>query len=207
MIKITGFLTIVLILSFTFISCSEKPTEVVKKYEKAFNARDINQLISLFNDKAVIELSLLNKLKGKSQIKDYAEYDSVLNSHITVSDIAESDGRAFFVMNVTNDLLKTIGINDAKYSMIFKTSNGKIDNISGTATNETANKLKEFRDPFMLWAASKHLDVLNEIMPNGNIIYNAKNAKKYLALVSEWERNHIPSFVKPSIKKKSTFNK
>ena len=202
MIKITRALAIILMFSFTFISCAKKPTEVVKQYEKAYNARDINKLMSLFNDNAVIELSLLNKLKGKAKIKGYAEYDSVLSSRIAVSDIVESDGRAFFVMSLKNDLLKTIGIDEAKYSMIFKISSGKIDNISGSATNETDNELKEFRNPFMLWAASKRLDILNEIMPNGNIVYNAENAKKYLALVSEWKRSNIPAFVKPSIQKK-----
>jgi hypothetical protein len=207
MIKIVRALAIVLVFSFTFISCSKKPTEVVKEYEIAFNSHSINKLMSLFNDNAVIQLSLLNILKGKARIKGYAEYDSVLNSQITVSDIAENDDRAFFIMSLKNDLLKTIGIDEAKYSMIFKISGGKIDEISGGATNETDNKLKGFRNPFMLWAASKRLDVLNEIMPNGNIIYNAENAKKYLALVFEWKRNNMPAFVKPSTKKKNDSNK
>ena len=196
-------LFLIIICAFIFISCGKKPATIVKEYEKAYNSHDVNKLVSLFSDGAVIELTPINKLKSLSQIKGYAEFDSVLNSHITISDISESNGRAFFVMNKENDFLKTIGIDSAKYSMIFKIDGGKIINISGSATVETDNKFKEFQDPFMLWAARERLDVLNEIMPGGSIVYNAKNAKKYLELVLEWKRNNIPVFIKPPAGKKT----
>jgi hypothetical protein len=181
-----------------FISCGKKPATIVKEYEGAYNSHNVNKLLSLFSDDAVIELTPINKLKGLSQIKGYAEFDSVLNSHISISDITESNGRAFFVANKESDFLKTIGIDSAKYSMIFKTDGGKIVEISGSTTIETDNKFKEFQNPFMLWAARERLDVLNKIMPHGGIVYNAKNAKKYLDLVFEWKRNNIPAFIKPS---------
>ena len=50
----------------------------------------------------------------------------------------------------------------------------------------------------MLWAARKRLEVLNDIMSNGNIVYSAMNAKKYLDLVIDWKRSNIPAFVKPA---------
>jgi hypothetical protein len=196
-------LILIIICAILFISCGKKPATIVKEYEKAYNSHDVNKLVSLFSDNAVIELTPVNKLKGLSQIKGYAEFDSVLNSHITISGITESNGRAFFVMNKENDFLKTIGIDSAKYSLIFKIDGGKIIDISGSTTVETDNKFKEFQDPFMLWAARERLDVLNDIMPGGSIVYNAKNAKKYLELVLEWKRNNIPSFIKPPAGKKT----
>ena len=206
MIKTVKALAIIITFALTFISCSPKPSEVVKKYESAFNSHNVNKFTSLFTDNAVIELSLLYHLKGKNQIRGYAEYDSVLSSQITISDIAENDGRAFFVMTLKNDLLRTLGIDEEKYSLIFKIDDGKIENISGGATNKTEIKLKTFQNAFMLWAARKKLDVLNEIMPNGNLVYNATNAKKYLALVTEWKRDNNPSFVKIPTEKKTTPN-
>lgn len=189
-------LIILATISLTFLSCSPKPAEVVKEYESAFNSHDVDKLTSLFTDNAVIELSLINQIKGKSQIRGYAEYDSVLNSQISVSDIAENGGRAFFVLSKKNDLLKTLGINEAKYSLIFKISSGKIENISGAATSETDVKLKTFQNTFMLWAARERLAELNKIMPNGKTVYSAENARKYLALVLEWKRENNPSLVK-----------
>jgi hypothetical protein len=200
-------LTLIILCAIIFISCGKKPATVVKEYEKAYNSHNINKLVSLFSDGAVIELTPIKKLKGLSQIKGFAEFDSVLNSHITISDITESNGRAFFVMNKENDFLKTIGIDSAKYSMIFKIDGGKIVDISGSTTVETDNKFKEFQDPFMLWAARERLDVLNEIMPGGSIVYNAENAKKYLELLLEWKRNNIPAFIKPPEGKKTGSNR
>lgn len=202
-IKIVRALATVITFALVFTSCSANPAKVVKEYESAFNSHDVNELVSLFTDNAVIELSSLNRLNGKNQIRDYAEYDSVLSAKITISDIAENDGRAFFVMILKNDLLKTLGINEAKYSLIFKVDDGKIENISGSATNETEIKLKSFQNTFMLWAAREKPDVLNEIMPNGNLIYNAKNAKRYLNLVIEWKQDNNPSFVKSPPDKKT----
>ena len=196
--KLLYAFVLILISGIIFISCGKKPATIVKEYEEAYNSHNVNKLVSLFSKDAVIELSPINKLRGTLQIKGYAEFDSVLNSHITISDIAESNGRAFFVMNKESDFLKTIGIDSAKYSVIFKTDGGKIVHISGSTTIETDNKFKEFQEPFMLWAARKRLDVLNDIMPNGNIVYSAMNAKKYLDLVMDWKRSNIPAFVKPA---------
>lgn len=189
MIKTIKTVAMVTTFALTFISCSAKPTEVVKEFEAAFNSHDVNKLTSLFADTAVIELSLFNHLQGKNQIRGFAEYDSVLSSHINVSDIAESDGRAFFVMTLKNDLLKTLGIDGAKYSLIFEVNGGKIENISGGVTNETEIKLKSFQNTFMLWAARERPNKLNQIMPNGKVVCNAANAKKYLSLVIDWKNS------------------
>jgi hypothetical protein len=205
--KLFNSLILIFISGIVFVSCGKKPATVVKEYEQAYNSHNVNKLVSLFRDDAVIELTPIYNLKGPLQIRGYAEFDSVLNSHIRISDIMESNGRAFFVMSKENDFLKTIGIDVAKYSMIFKIDGGKIVDISGTTTNETDNKFKEFQDRFMLWAARNRLNVLNEIMPNGNIVYNAKNAKKYFDLVLEWKRDNNPAFVRPSIRKKIASHK
>ena len=201
MIKTLKAFIIVFVSALIFISCSKKPTEVVQEYETAFNSHSVSKLLSLFSDNAFIELSVLNKLKGKDQIKDYFEYDSVLSSNITISDVSESNGSAYFVMSLRNDILKSIGINEAKYSMIFKISDGKIENITASTTNETDNKLKEFQKPFMLWAGREKLDILNEIMPNGNLDFNAENAKKYLSLIFEWKKNNKTSLIKSPVEK------
>ncbi len=186
---------------FIFSSCAKKPEDVIKEYETAFNAHATNKLVSLFSSDAVIELSGLNKLTGLVQIKSYAEYDSVLNSSITISDITSSNGKSFFVMTLTNDLFRTIGIDSAKFSMIFKISGGKIHEISGSTTPETDKKIQQFRDPFMLWAAKEKLDLLNEIMPEGSMVYNAANAKKYLELVLEWKNTNPVIQIKPEEEK------
>ena len=172
-----------------FTSCSKKPEEVIAEYEKAFNTHDTNKLTSLFSSDAEIELSGLNKLSGLKQIRDYAEYDSVLHSNIKISDITSSDGKSFFVVALTNDIFKTIGIDTVKYSKIFKISGGKINSISESATPASDDKIKQFKDQFMLWAAKEKLDVLNEIMPEGRMIYNTANAKKYSELVLEWKKS------------------
>lgn len=179
---------------FIFSSCSEKPEDVLSKYELNFNSHNTTELMKLFDDGAEIELGI-TKIKGRANIQSYVEYDSVLNAKIKISDVTGSEGNAFFVMKQTNDLYKTVGIDTAKFSMIFEIKNGKIKHITGSTTPETDVKISNFRKPFMLWAAKEKLDLLNEMMPGANFNYSAENGIKYLSLVMQWKMNGGTSLV------------
>lgn len=194
--------TIVLISSLVLSSCGKAPKEILTEYEKAYNSHDISKITSFYSDDVVLELSMLSNLKGKEALKNYAEYDSVMNTKIKISDIANSDDESMFVMLQTNDLYKTIGIDTAKYSMIFTIEGGKITKMSGNTTRETDLKIQNFSKKFMLWAAKEKLDELNLMMPDGKFNYTAENAKKYLSMVLEYKMNNSNTSLKDSEKQR-----
>ncbi len=41
----------------------------------------------------------------------------------------------------------------------------------------------------MIWSKENKSDLLNEMMPEGKFIYNAENATKTLALLTEWKES------------------
>ena len=63
-----------------------KPKDILDQYEKAYNAQNINGLMSLFSNDAVVEISEFKTLKTPEEIKNYFEYESVLSSRIKISD-------------------------------------------------------------------------------------------------------------------------
>lgn len=197
-ILIALILTASLILS----SCGPKPKEVLTGYEQAYNKHDISKILSYYSDDAELEISILSKLKGKAELADYARYDSVMNTQIKISDIANSDDKTMFVMYLTNDMYRTIGIDTAKYSMTFTIDGGKITKMSGTTTHETDQKIQDFSKKFMLWAATDKLDELNRMMPNGRFKYTAENAKEYMSMILEYKLNNGKTEIKAPAKKK-----
>ena len=195
------FFTVIIISSLILSSCGKQPKEILTEYEQAYNSHDVSKIISLYSDNVVLDLSILSKLKGKEELRNYAEYDSVMNSQIKISDIATSDNQSMFVMSLTNDLYRTMGIDTAKYSMSFTIEGGKITKMSGSTTWETDSKIQNFSKKFMLWAAKEKLDELNQLMPDGRFNYNAENAKKYLDLVLEYKLNNSNTTIKEPEKK------
>jgi hypothetical protein len=184
------FFTVIIISSLILSSCGKPPKEILTEYEQAYNKHDISKIMSFYSDNVVLDLSILSKLKGKEALRNYAKYDSVMNTQIKISDIATSDDNTMFVMSLTNDLYKTIGIDTAKYSMIFTIEGGRITKMSGSTTRETDKNIQDFSKNFMLWASKEKLDELNQMMPNGRLNYNAVNAKKYINMVLEYKMSH-----------------
>lgn len=197
------FFVVLIISSFVLSSCGKPPKEILAAYEQAYNRHDINKIVSFYSDNVVLDLSILSKLKGKENLRNYAEYDSVMNSQIKISDIATSGNESMFVMSLTNDLYKTIGIDTAKYSMAFTIEGGKITKMTGTTTRETDVKIQSFSKKFMLWAAKNKLDELNQMMPDGRFNYTAGNAKKYIDMVLEYKLNNRDTSIKEPEKEKT----
>jgi|GEM_PF-2164822 len=196
------FFTVIIISSLILSSCGKPPKKILTEYEQAYNKHDVSKIVSFYSNDVVLDLSILSKLKGKEDLRNYAEYDSVMNTQIKISDIATSDNNTMFVMSLTNDLFKTIGIDTAKYSMIFTIEGGKITKMAGSTTNETGLKIQNFSKNFMLWASKEKLDELNQMMPNGRLNYTAENAKKYINMVLEYKLNHSDTTIKEQENKK-----
>jgi len=187
------------IVLFIFSSCSEKPEDVLAKYELNYNSHNITELLKLFDDNTEIELGVTS-IKGKDAIRSSLEYDSVLNTMITIHDITSSENNSFFVMEQTNDLYKTVGINIVKFSMIFEIKDGKIKHIRKSSTPATDLNISNFRKAFLLWAAKQKLDLPDEMKPGSNFNYSAENGKKYLNLIMKWKMNSETSLVPESRK-------
>lgn len=195
-------IALILLGSVLLSSCGPKPKEILTGYEQAYNKHDISKILSYYSDNVVLDISILSQLKGKADLANYARYDSVMNTQIKISDIANSDDKTMFVMYLTNDMYRTIGIDTAKYSMIFTIDGGKITKMSGTTTRETDQKIQDFSQKFMLWAAREKLDELNRMMPNGKFMYTPENAKEYMSMILEYKLNNGKTEIKAPTKKK-----
>jgi hypothetical protein len=108
---------------------------------------------------------------------------------MSVSNIETVKDSVFCNLSETNDCLQTAEIGEAHYSVIIIFKDGLISKIIASAKPETAKAFNNVLTPLMTWAKENKPDLLNEMMPGGRFIYNAENATKTLALLTEWKES------------------
>ena len=178
-----------LLLAVVLASCSPKPSpvELVMAYEDAYNTYDLDRLLSLFAEDAAFEVVGQFVFKGKEDIRRVAEYDSVLNIHMSIIRFATKDNTVSCELVETNDWLKTSGIGEVRYTGKFVFEEGLIKLIQGIPAPETEQAFNQVLNHLMEWASKERPERFAQMMPEGKFVYNAENAEKSLALLREWQ--------------------
>jgi hypothetical protein len=179
----------IFVLVILIFSCSSNLTQLAQNYPTVYNTHNVNDIVNLYADDAVFEVIGQFSLNGKDQIRDITKYDSVLNIKMFVSNIETVRDSVFCDLAETNDWLQIAEIDEAHYSVIFVFKDGCISKISASAKPETAHAFNNVLTPLMIWAKENRSDLLNEMMPEGKFIYNAENASKTLAMLTEWKES------------------
>jgi hypothetical protein len=169
-------------------SCSPKPIDLVKAYERAYNSDDLDSLMTLFAQDATFEVVGQFAFKEMKQIRDIAGYDFALNIHMTISGFTAKSDTVLCTLAETNDWLKAAGIGQATYSAMFVFDQGLIRLIRAESTPETEKAFNGVLSPLLEWASEHRPEQLAEMMPEGRFVYNAENAKRSLALLREWKQ-------------------
>lgn len=182
-----GLFSLLILSAATIMSCSPKPVDLVKAYQRAYNSHDLDGLISLFADDATFEVVGQFVLKGKEDIRHMAEYDFTLHIHMTVNRFTTRGDTVFCELIEINDWLEVAGIEEALYTARFVFDDGLIKLIRGKSSPQTEKAFNQVLKPLLEWASKERLEQLAEMMPEGKFVYNAENAKKSLVLLREWQ--------------------
>jgi len=187
MIKHTIIFFIRSILLLILFACSQNSDDLAKRYPVIYNTHNVEKIVSLYTNDAVFEVVGQFSLSGNNQIRGITKYDSVLNIHMSLSDIEIHDDTVFCNLAETNDWLKISEIGEANYTVIFIFENGLIKHLRAKAKPETQQAFGKVLSLLMEWAKENKKDLLTEMMPEGRFIYNAENAKNTLDLLRLWK--------------------
>ena len=179
----------IFVLVILIFSCSPNLTQLTQNYPTVYNTHNVNDIVNLYADDAVFEVVGQFSLKGKDQIAGITKYDSVLNIKMSVSNIETVGDSVFCNLSETNDWLRIAEIGEAHYSVIFVFKDDLISKIIASAKPETAEAFNNVLGSLLIWAKENKPDLLTEMMPEGKFIYNAENAMKTLALLTEWKES------------------
>ena len=181
------YVVFIISLLIVALSCSPNQSDLINRYAKTYNAHNVEEIVSLYADDAVFEVVGQLSLTGKNQMRDIAKYDSVLNIHMSISNIESHGDTAFCNLTETNEWLKTAEIGEAYYGVKFIFKDGLIKHLRAETKPETQLAFSQVLSPLMKWANENKVDALEEMMPEGKFIYNAENARKTLNLLRSWK--------------------
>ena len=182
-----------LVLSFFIIvtltgtmSCGPKLEDKVKAFEETYNSHDVEKIMSFYADDALHEVPGTFLLKGKKELRDLAEYDKVLNFHLSFKQCKVEGDTITCELTVIDDWTRTAGIQKVTYSSKIVFKDGLIKQWITVPTSESAQAINNLVRSLMEYASKEKPQLLKEMMPEGKFIYNAENARKLLALEQEW---------------------
>ena len=170
-------------------ACAPDPAGLAKRFFATYNTHHVNNIVALFADNAVWELSGKLTLTGKDTIRLLTQYDSVLNTHMVFSNITEKGDTVSCDLAETNDWYKAAGIDEAYYSMKLVFHKGLITLLQADQDPGTEKAVGQVLLPLMDWAYENRKKELADMMAGGKFIYNAENAKRSLALLRDWKQS------------------
>jgi hypothetical protein len=184
-------ITLILLVLFISVSCSNSFTNTIKTYEIAHNSHDVDKVMSLYTNDITFEVAGVFKKSGKEQVRGLAEWDLATNSNMIISNIEISNDTATFKLKEGNDWFRSLGIEYMYYEpciMVFE--NGLIKELKAEGTQESIIAFSEAWPPVFEWLRKEKNEELSKLItPKGEFIYNFENAKLWLSLLKEWKNS------------------
>jgi hypothetical protein len=166
-------------------SCSPKLDEKITAYQEAHNSGDIEKEMSFFAEEIKYEVVGRWKVTDKEHLKQLAETDVALNSHLIFTDIKSSKNKVTCKVEEQNDLLKTFGIDKLNYEFReFIFVDGLIKEVKTQPTQEGADALRDSYGAFGTWASENRKEEFDEL--RSEAVITKDNVGKWLALMRQW---------------------
>jgi hypothetical protein len=189
------------VLIVLILACAQKPADIVTAYEEAVNAGDIDQVMSLYADQVHFRVPGMVDLQGVEAMRGLAQYHHELHTTLEFSQLEARGDTVFVEARETNDWIETADIGEFYYQTVIVVRRGRIEAIEAVFTPETDHAFRRVMGPLMEWARAERSDQLAGIMPQGEFLYNAENARKYLSLLRDYKQNVHRQAVRPNWKK------
>jgi nuclear transport factor 2 (NTF2) superfamily protein len=159
----------------------------LKAYESAHNAHDVKKVMSFYTKDIRFETVEVWVREGKEAMENLEEWDAALNSNLIFTDVTIDDGIIKCKAEETNDWFKITGVEKIHYrSVVIKFKKGLIREIKADLTEESMAAIGVILQSIMGWALKERKQDLAELMPEGEFIYNAETAKKWMSLLHDW---------------------
>jgi hypothetical protein len=182
--------TQIICLLFLILSCSTKNVERVNVIEHAFNISNIDSTLALcYTDDItfVVDNYIAN---GKHALRGAAEWDSVINTHLSFSDFKFVGDTIICKCSEENDLSKLEGLDKGFYNPVtFIFKHGKISYAKFERTLENSQADSIASSPFMQWISEEKSEQFDGLMTDGKFVLNAVSAKGMLSLAQEWRES------------------
>jgi len=172
-------------------NCSLKssPQKVVEDYVSSYNSHQVDKIITLYADSVTFEVIGFNiNIRGREAVRSIVEYDSALNTIMTLSNIRVSDDTVFCSLSEQNDWVDAAEIPAAFYPRtMFIVEDNKISQIHAEIADSSLENFERVLDYFVFWGNDKYPEKMKTMAPEGDFIYNAENGAMVVEMLREWK--------------------
>ncbi len=175
------------------LACSSRLAERMYIIEHAFDHHNIDStLASAYTDDIHFELGGV-VLEGKRALRGGAEWDSVVNTHLSFRDFRMNGDTVICKCTAEDDLLKLQGIEHEDFDPVTIVFDGnRIKHVIFQRTAESRRAPGAASSSFDEWASRERARELANLTPDGKFVLSAESARGWLALLKEWRNATHP---------------
>jgi hypothetical protein len=172
-----------------FISCSkEKTQEVVKSFIASHNTHDIENTLTFYDDNIIFELKGVWTKEGLHEMQSLEEWDAALNSNLKLESMTSKGDTVFCRVVENNDWFGAVGITNLVHDpVVIVVNNGKIKQIIAYPSEKTRKEIEAAIGVLYQWSQKVKDSTINDLIQNGQFVYSAKAAEKWLDLFNRWK--------------------
>jgi len=169
------------------LACAPAKKDIVIQYFDVYNKHQPGIVNLLLSENITYTAVESFTLRGKEELKNLAEYDSTIHSELVYSNLTEAGDTVTCQMTEKNDWLAALGINTVQYDYAkFVVRHKDIWDIIIKMNDQSINEISTKLQPVIDWASNNKPDVLNDVMPGGEFIYDKIAAEMWLQVLQEY---------------------
>jgi hypothetical protein len=191
--KITVLLSIALALLIVP-ACSRVPSpkKVVKAYQAAHNAGDVDSVMALiYPDSRADFAGMGPSLWGPDELRGKAAYDSALHSQYTLAVQRTAGDTVFLDATENNDWLKGAGLPPFKFAKFYLViKEGKIHYLRAELDNPSIDRFNGVMSSVIPWAEENRPTEFNRLTSE-LYLFSAENARVSMAILRDWKSSGV----------------
>ncbi len=166
---------------------------LIDEYLKAHGTRNIQKLLEMHTEDSEFVFPDGLTIRGKQALRKLFQWDSVLQSHLTMGEIRQN-GDTLLIDSVSeaNLFFKALGVERVQYQpgTRFVLRKGR---IAGTylvpITAENLSRLQKNFQTFMEWLNATNPQIVERLLPGGKFVHDAASAQQWLKMLDEWQQS------------------
>ena len=168
------------------------PQSVVESFLEAANQHDVEAALGCLADDYIYREAGSLEGMDREAMADLLAWDEVIQSraHYEALDFAGEEIRGVF--SETNALYRALGIPRTSCQLTFRVRDGKISEQVIEQVLGEGPTFEEALSPFLEWLDEIDPDQVEEILPDGAILFTPKMAKRWLKLLDRWRAEGAP---------------
>lgn len=181
-----------LILGLSLFSCSTNHNNEPMKqhfdtYMQAVRQHDIEEILSLMDDDFQLHFTEFGITMAKNDMPDVLGWDKAVSGSVTFGNLQVEGDTVSAIFTEKNEFFRLLGIDSLQAEVTYTfNENGKL--IKQTYTPLPIQP--DFQQPLQAvidWAKKNRPEELEAIYPNGQMVFNEKMGRRWVALLKEWE--------------------